>query len=139
MKSSITIRLHSILVAVLLLAVVEFATIYSSFLNTNSSHIKGPGHAKGIAANISSFTEQQSYFSSADFSLTHKEGKNESRGQSYYSPLQREKIIRPEIFDVERITSCSLRTAWFTQSTYLVTLAPLWHPSIPIAHRKLVI
>ncbi len=53
--------------------------------------------------------------------------------------LQGEKLLRGCIFDREKILLLTQTLVWFTHSTYQVSLPPVWHPSIPIAHRRLII
>jgi len=76
---------------------------------------------------------------SNDFSLTHKNGKDESIQHTFVYRLQGEKLLRGCIFDREKILILTRMLIWFTHSTYQVSLPPVWHPSIPIAHRRLII
>ena len=77
--------------------------------------------------------------SSNDFSLTHKNGTDENIQHTFVHTLQGEKLIRGCIFDREKILLLTRTLVWFTHSSYQVSLPPVWHPSIPIAHRKLII
>jgi len=77
--------------------------------------------------------------SSNDFSLTHKNGNDENIQNTFVNTLQGEKLLRECIFDREKILILSQVLIWFTHSTYKVSLPPVWHPSIPIAHRRLII
>lgn len=56
----------------------------------------------------------------------------------FRAPAQSNKLIRSAIFDSAQVIVLS-RLAWVTQSAYYLTSSPLWLPSIPIAHRKLII
>jgi hypothetical protein len=76
---------------------------------------------------------------SNDFSLNHRNGKEESLQHSFVTPLRGEKLLRECIFDREKIIILTQTLIWFTRSTYRVTLPPLWQPSIIIAHRRLII
>ena len=77
--------------------------------------------------------------SSNDFSLTHKNGNDENIQNTFVNTLQGEKLLRDSIFDREKILILTQMLIWFTHSTYQVALPPVWHPSIPIAHRRLII
>ena len=79
------------------------------------------------------------FVSSNDFSLTHKNGKDENIQHTFVYTLQGEKLLRECIFDREKILLLTQTLVWFTHSTYQVSLPPVWHPSIPIAHRRLII
>jgi hypothetical protein len=76
---------------------------------------------------------------SNDFSLNHRNGKEESLQHSFFTTFRGEKLLRECIFDREKIIILTQTLIWFTRSTYRVTLPPLWHPSIIIAHRRLII
>ena len=79
------------------------------------------------------------YISSTDFSRTHQAGKNETFQHTYCYSLYAEKLIRDCIYDDEQILILSRKLSWFTQSAYILRLSPFWQPSIPIAHRSLII
>lgn len=49
-----------------------------------------------------------------------------------------DKLTQSSIFDSVQVIVLS-RLAWVSQSAYYLTSSPLWLPSIPIAHRKLII
>jgi len=55
------------------------------------------------------------------------------------APAQRNKLSPSNIFDSTQVVVLSRRLAWVTQMAYYLTSLPLWLPSIPIAHRKLII
>jgi hypothetical protein len=76
---------------------------------------------------------------SNDFSLTHKNGTDENMQHTFVYTLQCEKLLRGCIFDREKILLLTQTLIWFTLSTYQVSLPPVWHPSILIAHRRLII
>ena len=76
---------------------------------------------------------------SNDFSLTHKNGNDENMQHTFVYTLQGEKLLRCCIFDREKILLLTRTLVWFTHSTYQASLPPVWHPSIPIAHRRLII
>ena len=133
------IKLHQVILAFLLPIIIGIGVIYGSQLSEECNKLKTYAPHYGIAGNTSFINEKVVNLSSADFSLTHKQAKNEGVERPSCSSLQSENLIRSNIFDVARIVIHSKRLTWFSQSEYLVTLAPLWHPSIPIAHRKLVI
>lgn len=82
---------------------------------------------------------QELYISSTDFSRTHQAGKNETFQHTYCYSLHADKLIRDSIFDDEQILILSRKLSWFTQSAYILRLSPFWQPSIPIAHRSLII
>jgi len=52
---------------------------------------------------------------------------------------QRHKRIRSNIFDSAQVIVLSRLLGCVTQSVNYLTSLPLWLPSIPIAHRKLII
>jgi len=79
------------------------------------------------------------FVSSNDFSLTHKNGQDENIQHNFVYTRQGEKLLRGSIFDREKILLLTRTLVWFTHSTYQVSLPPVWHPSIPIAHRRLII
>lgn len=82
---------------------------------------------------------QELHISSTDFSRTHQAGKNETFQHTYCHSLYADKLIRDCIFDNEHILILSRKLSWFIQSAYILRLSPSWQPSIPIAHRKLII
>jgi len=125
--------------ATLFLCAAALVAIYGSLLHAEKKEELGCAKHISRSGNAPNIAKQGLHFSSAGFSLTNQQGKNENIEQTFCSTLQSEKLIRSNIIDKERIVVLSLRLAWFTQSTYLLTLSPLWHPSIPIAHRKLII
>lgn len=73
------------------------------------------------------------------FNGTDQSGKSESLSQPFCSPLYAYKLIRSTLFDAEQSLVLSQKLIWYTQLTYLLRLSPFWQPSIPIAHRKLII
>ena len=91
-----------------------------------------------VSGNLDSVTGVE-FVSSNDFSLTHKNGKGENIQHTFVHTLQSEKLLRGCIFDREKILLLTQTLVWFTHSTYQVSLPPVWHPSIPIAHRRLII
>jgi len=79
------------------------------------------------------------YVTSNEFRSTDQHGNNESLHLTFCSPLYAYKLIRSSLFDTEQSSILSQRLAWYIRSTYILRLSPFWQPSIPIAHRKLVI
>ncbi|HEX6226628.1 MAG TPA: hypothetical protein VFZ52_19540 [Chryseolinea sp.] len=77
--------------------------------------------------------------SANDFSLTHKNGRDENIHHTFVYTLQAERLIRESIFDREKILILTIRLIRFTHQGYQTSLPPWWHPSIPIAHRRLII
>ncbi|HMG89806.1 MAG TPA: hypothetical protein VK589_07095 [Chryseolinea sp.] len=55
-----------------------------------------------------------------------------------FGAVQNNKLTQSGIFDSVKVIVLA-RLAWVTQSAYYLTNSPLWLPSIPIAHRKLII
>ncbi len=78
-------------------------------------------------------------FSCTDFSCTHQHGRNENFWHTLFAAGYASKLIRDCIFDWEHVFILSRKQAWFTHSAYIFRLSPYWRPSIPIAHRKLII
>lgn len=79
------------------------------------------------------------HIASNDFSLKHRSGKDERLQHSLVTSIRSEKLIRECLFDREKIVILTQTLIWFTHSTYRFTLPPLWHPSIIIAHRRIII
>ncbi len=77
--------------------------------------------------------------SCTDFSCTHQHGRNESFWHTLFAAGYASKLIRDCIFDAEHVSILSRKLAWFTHSAYIFMLSPYWRPSIPIAHRRLII
>jgi len=99
--------------------------------NVDTVYVAVPSDLDSVAA--------VEFVSSNDFSLTHKNGKDENIQHTFVYTLQGEKLLRGCIFDREKILLLTQTLVWFTHSTYQVSLPPVWHPSIPIAHRRLII
>lgn len=78
-------------------------------------------------------------FTANDFDSAHQFGKPESIQSIVAHPLQAEKLIRSTIFDHDRTSELTRTLTWYVRSTYFASLSPLWCPSIPIAHRRLII
>ena len=137
-SSSRPLRSRSWLAAVFLY-IGALVVIYGSLLQTVSK--VETGYAKHIIshAGTSNIAEHKLHFSSAGVSLTNQQATNENIERSLCSSRQNEKLIRPDIIEKERIVVLSVRLAWFMQATYRRTLPPLWLPSIPIAHGRLII
>lgn len=76
---------------------------------------------------------------SNDFSLNHRNAKDENLQHVLVITLRGEKLLRECIFDRDKIIILTQTLVWFTHSAYRVSLPPLWHPSIVIAHRRLII
>jgi hypothetical protein len=55
-----------------------------------------------------------------------------------FGTVQNNQVTQSSIFDSVQVIVLS-RLAWVSQSAYYLTSSPLWLPSIPIAHRKLII
>jgi len=79
------------------------------------------------------------HLSSNDFSLTHENGRDENVHHAFVYTLHGDKLLRECIFDREKMRTLTRTLIWFTHSTYQASLPPLWHPSISIAHRRLII
>ncbi|MBA4057594.1 MAG: hypothetical protein C0490_22965, partial [Marivirga sp.] len=108
------------------------------------SYHKGSSNTKEFSQNRTNGDGKTSqiiklYITSNEFSSTDQSGRNESLQQTFCSPLYAYKLIRSSVFDAEQAYVLSQKLTWYTQSTYLRHLSPFWHPSIPIAHRKLII
>ena len=120
---------------------VLFCTLFSVYMviyltgatppDIDMVHVKVPNSSHHVSA--------VECVSSNDFSLTHKHGTDESMQHTFVYTLQCEKLLRGCIFDREKILLLTRTLIWFTHSTYQESLPPVWHPSIPIAHRRLII
>lgn len=130
------LRSNDILYAALFIAVVSLALTFSLQLQRTAD--KGRYYF-AVISQAPHYDEKELFLAAADFSLTHQQGKHESIEHSICSSAQSIKIIRSAIFDEAQKAVLTQRLAWFTQPVYFHTLSAIWHPSIPIAHRKLVI
>lgn len=83
--------------------------------------------------------EIELFITANDFHVAQQYGKPESIQSIVAHSLQAEKLIRSAIFDHDRVTELTRTLTWYVRSTYFASLSPLWCPSIPIAHRKLII
>lgn len=101
---------------------------------TNEYNLKGGHERNEEAPHIVKLS-----ISSNEYNSTNQNGKNESLNQPFCSPLYAYKLIRSSLFDTEQASVLSQKLIWYTQSTYKLRLSPFWQPSIPIAHRKLII
>lgn len=79
------------------------------------------------------------YLSPNNFGIVHIPGKEENLQHLTIYSLQTEKLLWDSIFDHDHNTILGQTLAWYTHSAYYYSLSPLWRPSIPIAHRKLII
>lgn len=79
------------------------------------------------------------HLASNDFSLNHRNGKDESLQHGPVTTLRSENLLRACIYDREKILILTQTLIWFTHSTYRASLPSLWCPSIIIAHRRLII
>lgn len=79
------------------------------------------------------------YLSPNNFGIVHIPGKEENLHHLTIYSLQTEKLLRDSIFDHDQNSILRQALAWYTHSAYYYSLSPLWRPSIPIAHRKLII
>lgn len=89
----------------------------------------------GITGNL----DIQENLSSNDFGLRQEGARSENLHQTWIYNLQIEKLLRKCIFDINKVIIISVLLSWFIRSAYQLALPPLWHPSIPIAHRRLII
>lgn len=90
---------------------------------------------KGTTRNV----DIQENLSSNDFSLRHDGARDENIHQTWIYNLQIEKLLRKCIFDIDKVLVISVLLSWFIHSAYQLALPPVWRPSIPIAHRRLII
>jgi hypothetical protein len=81
----------------------------------------------------------QSHFSSNDFDFMKGSGREENFRHGYTFTTETENILRRVAYDFYQCFLLTQQLAFYTHSPYLSSLSPLWNPSIPIAHRKLLI
>ena len=105
---------------------------------SNEKFWASPNFFKYDVAASENITAEE-HLASNDFSLTHENGKEENIQHTLVYTLQAEKLLRQCIFDRDKILILTQTLTWFTHTTYRVSLPPAWHPSIPIAHRRLII
>jgi hypothetical protein len=79
------------------------------------------------------------FFSSNDFDITRAIGSNDIFRISDLFSTQIHKLIRAPFFDRSQQIVLTQILALFTRTAYIQTLSPVWQPSIPVAHRKLII
>ncbi len=124
-----------------LLSIMSCICISLLFLFESGDSNGFPGQSNAIVTQ-SAETETENVhelLASNDFSLNHRNGKDENFQHILVITLRGEKLLRECIFDREKIIILTQTLIWFTHSAYRVSLPPLWHPSIIIAHRRLVI
>jgi hypothetical protein len=124
----------------LLCTVLSFCAVLCLMGNfyANEKYIAHGKSVERLLGTLESVTAVE-HLSSNDFSLTHENGRDENIQHTFVYTLQGDKLLRDCIFDREKILILTQTLIWFTHSTYQVSLPPLWHPSIPIAHRRLII
>lgn len=81
----------------------------------------------------------QNYFSSNDFDVAKGSGKEENFRHAYTLTTENEKVFRQATHDFYQYCLLTQQLTFYTHSPYVNSLSPLWKPSIPIAHRKLII
>lgn len=81
----------------------------------------------------------QNHFSSNDFDVTKGSGKEENFRHVYTLTTETEKFFRQAAYDLYQYCLLTQQLTFYTHSPYINSLSPLWNPSIPIAHRKLLI
>lgn len=120
-------------------AAMVLAIVVTSFSHIDHDVALPHGDKRGTLAFTTAYDVDVTSISANNFDLAHQYG-NTEKGQNIlpYS-LQSQKLIRTSIFDLERIVLLSMTLIWFVHSAYVSGLSPFWRPSIPIAHRKLVI
>jgi hypothetical protein len=127
-----TIALRIIGLAALLL----FVSLLTSLSRPEWSY---PGEKFSCTSIMREHGEIELFITANDFDVAQQYGKPESIQSIVTHPLQAEKLIRNAIFDHDRITELTRTLTWYVRSTYFASLSPLWCPSIPIAHRRLII
>jgi hypothetical protein len=81
----------------------------------------------------------QNHFSSNDFDVEKGSGKEENFRHAYTLTAETENVLRQIAYDFYQCCLLTQQLTFYTHSPYLNSLSPLWNPSIPIAHRKLLI
>jgi hypothetical protein len=132
-------RSNNNLLVTLFVAVSALIMIHGFLLCAESNEESGYSQCNMCVENTRAVDEQDLHFSSTGFTVANQLGKIENMDRSFCSTQESEKVIRPSIIDKERIFVLSLTQTWFIHSRYRLRLPPFWHPSIPIAHRKLII
>lgn len=84
-------------------------------------------------------SEHQLSISSNDFCYAQRFGHTDWVHTSYIATMQYEQMLRSCLFDSQSAGLLTQTLLWYVRSTYVGALSQRWHPSIPIAHRKLII
>jgi hypothetical protein len=106
----------------------------------NGDNTRNSDHGRDLRANrLQESHHLDLHFTVAARTVAHPCEKNEWLQLSGFQSLQSYKLLRSCVFMIERSIVLSCRLAWFTTSEYKIALSLLWDPSIPIAHRKLII
>lgn len=103
--------------------------------------VKGQaGHGDARYSNLSTRDRvSHNHFSSNDFDFTKGSGREENFRHAYTFAFKTENILRYTVYDFYHSHFFAQQLTFYTDSPYLNSLSPLWNPSIPIAHRKLLI
>jgi hypothetical protein len=81
----------------------------------------------------------QNHFSSNDFDFLKGSGMEENFRHAYTITTTTQNALSQTVYDFYQYYLLTQKVAFYTRSPYLNSLSPLWNPSIPIAHRKLLI
>lgn len=119
-----------------LIIILELYAILGLMINLYDRPTRSDYADKAI---VSQRVAPDEFVSANDFSLTHKNGRDENIHHALVYTLQAEKLIRESIFDREQILIFTIKVTRFTHQRYQRILPPWWHPSIHIAHRRLII
>ena len=125
------LRIAILLYVVLILLMQTFPQFYET--------ANGEYHKSLISRQIQNNNHLSLHFTVADTSIAHPYEKNECVQLAVIYGFQSYKVLRSCIFIIEQAIVLTKKLAWFTTTEYRIGLSFFWNPSIPIAHRKLII
>jgi hypothetical protein len=128
--ASYALRIAILLYPVLILLMQTFPQFYES---VNDKYRQGQ-----ISSQVRN-NDLNLYFTVADTSIAYPYEKTECIQLDVSHGFQNYKVLRSCIFIIEQSLVLTKKLAWFTTTEYRIGLPFLWDPSIPIAHRKLII
>jgi hypothetical protein len=129
--ASYALRIAILSYAVLILLMQTFPQFYES--------VRDKYKQDQLSSQSRNNEHQNLYFTVADTSIAYPYERTECVQLAVFHGFENYKIIRSCIFIIERSLVLTKKLAWFTTTGYRIGLPFLWDPSIPIAHRKLII
>jgi len=127
---------HVLRIAILLYAILILLmqTLPQSYETKNGEYWQGQ-----ISSQVQNNNRQNLLFVVADTSIAYPYEKTECVQLAGFHGFQNYKVLRICIFIIEQSLVLTKKLTWFTTTEYRIGLPFLWDPSIPIAHRKLII